>query len=97
MPRKNRVPTLILVFALLVGLVGQVAVAQPPGARSAIAESSAGFLAAVWGWLTERWSNLGQALGTPAQLPNRVWMKTGSNVDPNGTPHKATVLLPTQP
>ena len=96
MPRKNRGPALILVLALLVGLAGQVAVAQPPGTRSAIAESSAGVLAGVWGWLTERWSSLGQALGTPAQLPNRVWLKTGSNIEPNGTPHTSSVL-PTQP
>jgi len=97
MPRKNRGPALILVLALLVGLVGQVAVAQPPGTRSAIAESSAGVLAAVWGWLTERWSSLGQALGTPAQLPNRVWVKAGSNVDPNNTPHATTVVITIQP
>jgi hypothetical protein len=97
MPRKNRGPALVLVLALLVGLVGQVAVASPLGSRSAIAESSAGALAAVWGWLTERWSSLAQALSTPAQPPNRVWEKTGSNVEPNGQPHAASVVLPIQP
>ena len=98
MPRKNRGPALVLVLALLVGLVGQVALALPLGSRPAIAESSAGsHFAAFWGWLTERWSNLGQVLATPAQQPNRVWEKTGSNLDPNGQPHAASVLLPIQP
>jgi hypothetical protein len=94
MPRKNRGPALILVLALLVGLVGQVAVASPLGSRSAIAESSAGALAAVWGWLTERWSNLGQALTTPAQPPNRVWEKTSGGSDPNNGPKLVTPVVP---
>ena len=93
MPRKNG-PALILVLALLIGLVGQVAVAQPPGTRSAVAESSAGVLAAVWGWLTERWSSLGQALSTPAQLPNRVWVKSGASNDPNNGPKSVAPALP---
>lgn len=98
MPRKNRGPALVLVLALLVGLVGQVALALPLGSRPAIAESNAGsYVAAFWGWLTERWSNLGQAISTPAQQSNRVWEKAGSQSDPNGQPHTASVLLPIQP
>jgi hypothetical protein len=98
MPRKNRGPAVVLVLALLVGLVGQAAVASPLGSRPAIAESSAGsFFIAFWGWLTERWSNFGQGPSTPAQQPNTVWEKAGSNIDPNGQPHTASLRLPIQP
>jgi hypothetical protein len=99
MPRKNRGPAIVLVLSLLIGLVGQAALALPLGSRPAIAESGAAgsYLAAIWGWLAERWSTLGQILATPAQQPNRVWAKTGSNADPNGQPHATCVQPPIQP
>ena len=89
MPRKNRGPAIVLVLSLLIGLVGQAALALPLGSRPAIAESSAAgsYLAAFWGWLTERWSNLSQGL-TPQ--PGRLWQKTSGGSDPNNGP-KATV------
>jgi hypothetical protein len=83
MPCKNRGPAIVLVLALLVGLVGQAAVALPHGSRPAIAESSAGsFFTGFWGWLTERWSNLGQGPSTPAQARE----KSGASNDPNNGP-----------
>lgn len=99
MPRKNRGPAIVLVLSLLIGLVGQAALALPLGSRPAIAESGAAgsYLAAFWGWLAERWSNLSLALTAPAQQPNRVREKTGSNIEPNGQPHAASVVLPDQP
>ena len=99
MPRTNRGPAIVLVLSLLIGLVGQAALALPLGSRPAIAESSAAgsYLAAFWGWLAERWSSLSQALTAPAQQPNRGWEKAGSSSDPNGQPHTASLLVPIQP
>ena len=93
MPRKNRGPAVVLVLSLLIGLVGQAALALPLGSRPAIAESGAAgsYLAAIWGWLAERWSTLGQTL---SPQPGRVWQKTSGGSDPNNGPKSAAPLLP---
>ena len=92
MPCKNRGPAIVLVLALLVGLVGQAAVALPHGSRPAIAESSAGsFFTGFWGWLTERWSNLGQGLTAPS---GGVWQKTSGGSDPNNGTKSARPGVP---
>jgi hypothetical protein len=96
MPRKNRGPAVVLVLSLLIGLAGQAALALPLGSRPAIAESGAAesYLAAFWGWLAERWSNLSQGLATPAQQPNRVWEKSAAGSDPNNGPKSVAPVLP---
>jgi hypothetical protein len=91
MPRKNRCTALALVFALLVCLAGQAAVALPlAGPRAAANDTTAGdFLSAAWAWLANHWANLGNAIAArPAPVAVE---KTGSGGDPNSGSHRAHI------
>lgn len=93
MPRKNRCTALAVVFALLVCLAGQAAVALPlAGPRAAVNDSTAGdFLSAAWAWLAGHWANLGNAIAArPAPAASE---KSAGGADPNGgSPHVARHL-----
>ncbi|HVR07435.1 MAG TPA: hypothetical protein VMW75_05260 [Thermoanaerobaculia bacterium] len=93
MPRKNRCTALALVFALLVCLAGQAAMAMPlAGSRLAAVDSTGGdFLGAVWAWLVSHLPGLDKA---PAARPATTAVeKSGGGSDPNsGAPHAARHL-----
>jgi|ERR1700674_3289033 len=100
MPRKNRCTALILVLALLGCLAGQAAAALPMrgAARAAANESNGGdLLSGVWGWLADKWANLGHLIGGPAGHGPGAVEKDGSATDPNGGAHNCGHVAILQP
>jgi hypothetical protein len=92
MPRKNRSTALVLVLALLACLAGQAAAAMPVNPRQALNDTATGgFFSPFWGWLANRWADLGQAVAG-AQPGGGVWEKGAGATDPNGQPHSCEHL-----
>jgi hypothetical protein len=93
MPRKNRCTALALVFALLVCLAGQAAVAAPLVQRAANDSTAGDVLGAVWAWLASQWANFGNVVAGPARPAPTATEKSAGGTDPNSGPHFAGHLV----
>lgn len=87
MPRKNRRTALALVFALLVCLAGQAAVAMPlAGPRGDHTTTAASALSAAWAWFASHWANLGNLVVSSAHhAPSSGHVMGAGAGDPNGS------------